>query len=463
MAAPPSPESPVPSPVFSSADHALMARALRLAARGLYTTQPNPRVGCVIARDGATVGEGWHRRAGEPHAEVFALRAAADAARGATVYTTLEPCSHHGRTPPCADALIEAGVARVVFASEDPNPRVSGMGIQRMRDGGIAIEHGLMRDPARELNRGFFSRFERRRPWVRVKLATSLDGRTALANGESKWITGEAARADVQRWRARSSAILTGAGTARSDDPRLTVRLRSLSPDGFVVGGEGWGEGAGRDGAARLEGSEPSDEASPALRAAKPFDTLQLDPLASATRSACGRLSPPEADGGEGFKPLRVLLDARLDALQRDAHLLDGSAPTLVLHAPDAQPKDDRYARVELVALPIDGSGRLDLEAAMQLLAARGVNELQVEAGPGLCGALLERRLVDELLLYVAPILLGDRARPLFALPALDAMAARWQLRAIEHRRVGEDWRLLLRPDRSGNEGSRRQGSPATV
>lgn len=372
---------------FSATDHALMARALRLAQRGLFTTQPNPRVGCVIARGDEILGEGWHQRAGEPHAEVFALRAAGDRARGATVYTTLEPCTHHGRTPPCVDALIGAGIARIVVASRDPNPKVAGMGLERLREAGIDVAGGLMRDAARELNRGFFSRFERGRPWVRAKLATSLDGRTALAGGESKWITGEAARADVQRWRARSSAILTGAGTVRADDPRLTPRLPRSHP--------------------------------------LPNPLLE----------------------GEGFKPLRVMLDARLDALPPNANLLDGSAPTLVLHAPDATPRDERYAGVERAALPTDGGGRLDLDAALRLLAARGVNELQVEAGPALCGALFERGLVDELLLYVAPVLLGDSARPLLVLPPLEGMASRRTLRVVGQRRVGADWRVLLRPD----------------
>src|SRR5690625_1826347 len=211
-----------PIPVTTDRQH--MTRALQLAARGMYTTQPNPRVGCVIVRDGEAVGEGWHEWAGEPHAEVLALRAAGDKARGATAYVTLEPCSHHGRTPPCADALIEAGVARTVIAATDPNPRACG-GMDQLRAAGIEVDTGLMREEARELNIGFFSRLERGRPWVRMKLAMSLDGRTALANGESKWITGEAARTDVQHWRARSSAILTGSGTALADNPRLTVRL----------------------------------------------------------------------------------------------------------------------------------------------------------------------------------------------------------------------------------------------
>ncbi|MGH8216145.1 MAG: bifunctional diaminohydroxyphosphoribosylaminopyrimidine deaminase/5-amino-6-(5-phosphoribosylamino)uracil reductase RibD, partial [Rhodanobacteraceae bacterium] len=392
----------------------------------------------------------------------LALRAAGARARGATACVTLEPCSHHGRTPPCADALIEAGVARVVFASGDPNPEVAGAGIRRLRDAGIAVDCGLMRDAARELNRGFFARFERGRPWVRVKLAMSLDGRTALGNGDSKWITGEAARADVQRWRARSSAILTGAGTARVDDPRLTVRLRSLSPDGFIVGGEGWGEGAKLSGTKGLKNSRHSGGAQNVLEAGDARVSAQHNPLTSATRSARGRLSPSKADGGEGFvPPLRVVLDARLDALRRGAHLLDGSVPTLVLHLPDAQPPDDRYAQTELAAVPIAGSGRLDLDATMRLLAARNINELQVEAGPALCGALLQQDLADELLLYVAPVLLGDSARPLFALPALATMASRWQLRTTGQRRLGADLRLLLRPDRGG-EGDTHQ-PPAAV
>lgn len=367
----------------------LMARALRLAARGLTTTQPNPRVGCVMVRDGDVVGEGWHRRAGEPHAEVLALRAAGARARGATAYVTLEPCSHFGKTPPCADALLAAGVTRVVAATMDPNPKIAGAGLARLRAAGVEVETGLLQAAARELNRGFFMRFERGRPWVRVKLAMSLDGRTALADGQSKWITGDAARADVQRWRARSSAILTGAGTARADDPRLTVRLPAVEP-----------------------------------------------------------LTLREAGGGEGagvVPPLRVVLDARLDALPVHANLLDGTAPTLVLHAPGAKPRDARYAHAELAAIACDADGRLDLDAVLRQLAARAVNELQVEAGPTLCGAFVARGLVDELLLYVAPVLLGDTARPLLALPPLTAMAQRWNLRMVDARQVGADRRLLLR------------------
>ncbi|TCO42692.1 diaminohydroxyphosphoribosylaminopyrimidine deaminase/5-amino-6-(5-phosphoribosylamino)uracil reductase [Dokdonella fugitiva] len=361
--------------MFAPHDHALMAHALRLAAHGLATTRPNPRVGCVIARGDAIVGEGWHRRAGEPHAEVLALQAAGADARGATAYVTLEPCGLHGRTPPCADALVDAGVARVVIAAEDAAQRGGG-GLERLRAAGIAVETGLMRDAARELNRGFFARVERNRPWLRLKLAMSLDGRTALAGGESKWITGEAARTDVQRWRARSCALLTGSGTVLADDPRLTVRL---------------------------------DDA------------------------------PADAVG-----PLRVVLDSDLRT-PRGAHVLDGCAPTLVLHAPGMRARDDRFAAVELAALERAGSG-LDLGAALALLAARGMNEVQVEAGPTLGGALFAAGLVDELLLYVAPVLLGDDARALLALPPLACMADRARLRVHEQRMVGDDIRLLLRP-----------------
>ncbi len=357
---------------FSAADHAHMARALRLAERGLFTTQPNPRVGCVIVRNDEIIAEGWHQRAGEPHAEIFALRDAVDRARGATAYVTLEPCAHFGKTPPCADALIAAGITRVVAACEDPNPRVAGGGFKKLSDAGIVVAIGLMRDAARELNRGFLSRIERRRPWVRAKLASSLDGRTALANGESKWITSEASRADVQRWRARSSAILTAIGTVLADDPRLTVRL---------------------------------DE---------PF-----------------------------VAPLRVVLDRQLRT-PRGAHLLDGSAPTLIIHDAAAKP-DDQFRDVELAAIP-SSNGNLDFNSTFALLAERGINELQVEAGPKLCGSLMAGDWVDELLLYTAPTLLGDTSRPLLTLPGFTSMreAPRWKI--ADRRHIGEDTRLLLRP-----------------
>lgn len=362
---------------FTAIDTGHMAQALRLAERGLYTTQPNPLVGCVIAHGERVVGQGWHERAGQPHAEVFALREAGEQARGATAYVTLEPCAHHGRTPPCADALIAAGVARVVIAAEDPFPQVDGRGIGKLRDAGITVEAGLLRDTARELNIGFFSRIERQRPWVRVKLAMSLDGRTALGNGESKWITGEAARADVQRWRARSSAILTGSGTVLADNPRLTVRL---------------------------------DE--------QPFTP-----------------------------PLRVVLDRQL-RMPVGSHVLDGQTPTLLMHAADAEPIDQRFEHIERVVVA-EQDGALDLHAVLLLLARRGCSELHVEAGPTLCGALFAAGLADELLLYVAPLILGDAARPLLQLPALTDMADRWSLRCIDQRQIGQDWRLQLRPARS--------------
>jgi diaminohydroxyphosphoribosylaminopyrimidine deaminase/5-amino-6-(5-phosphoribosylamino)uracil reductase len=392
---------------FNAVDHLHMAHALRLAGRGLYTTQPNPRVGCVIAHGDEVVGTGWHQRAGEPHAEVFALREAGGRARGATAYVTLEPCAHHGRTPPCADALVAAGVARVVIAAEDPFPQVAGRGIGKLRAAGIAVDAGLLRDEARELNIGFFSRIERGRPFVRVKLAMSLDGRTALANGASKWITGAAARADVQRWRARSSAILTGSGTVLADDPRLTVRL---------------GEGPPR----LVLGTPPSFQ-------------RKLESSAS-DASADESLTVGEAPRS----PLRVILDRRLRT-PSGSHVLDGSVPTLLLHGSVAITTDERFAHVER-AVVAEHDGMLDLPAALALLAERGCNELHVEAGPTLCGALFAQGLADELLLYVAPVLLGDAARPLLRLPALDDMADRWRLRVVEQRSVGPDWRLRLRP-----------------
>ena len=367
---------------FFVVDAMHMAQALRLAERGLTTTQPNPRVGCVIAHGERMMGQGWHERAGEPHAEVYALREAGEQARGATAYVTLEPCAHYGRTPPCADALIAAGVTRVVIAAEDPFPQVAGKGIEKLRAAGITVESGLMREAAREINIGFFSRIERHRPWVRVKLAMSLDGRTALANGESKWITGEAARADVQRWRARSSAILTGVGTVLADNPQLTVRLPLPAEDG----------------------GQPRDP----------------------------------------FSPARVILDRHLRT-PVGSHVLDGQTPTLVLHAASANVTDDRFANVERIAIAEQGNG-LNLHAVLALLAGRGCSELHVEAGPTLCGALFAAGLVDELLIYMAPLLLGDTARPLLTLPPLADMASRWKLQMMDCRAVGTDLRLRLRP-----------------
>ena len=358
---------------FTATDHLLMARALRLAERAAFTTRPNPMVGCVLAHGDEVIGEGWHQRKGGPHAEVFALQAAGERARGATAYVTLEPCAHHGSTPPCADALVAAGVGRVVCAMRDPFPQVDGAGFDRLRAAGIAVEHGLMEAQARELNRGFLSRIERGRPWLRVKLAMSLDGRTAIASGDSKWISGDAARRDVHRWRARSGAILTGAGTVLADDPQLTVRLEH---------------------------------------------------------------------GEEFVPPLRVVLDPGLATVAR-GRVREGDAPTLYLHAPDTKPP--RSMDAERAAVPVQG-GRFDLDAVLALLAARGINEVQLEAGATLAGAFLSAGLVDELLLYIAPVLLGERARPLFDGLHIDAMTERLQLQAIDSRRIGDDHRLLLRP-----------------
>ncbi|WP_374606377.1 bifunctional diaminohydroxyphosphoribosylaminopyrimidine deaminase/5-amino-6-(5-phosphoribosylamino)uracil reductase RibD [Thermomonas sp.] len=359
---------------FSAIDHRMMARALRLAERAAFTTRPNPMVGCVIAHGEDVVGEGWHQRKGGPHAEVFALQAAGERARGATAYVTLEPCAHTGSTGPCADALIAAGVARVVGAMRDPFPQVDGAGFEKLRAAGIVVESGLMEAQARELNRGFLSRIERGRPWLRVKLASSLDGRTAMASGDSKWISGEAARRDVQQWRARSGALLTGAGTVLADDPQLTVRLD---------------------------------------------------------------------DGSDFLPPLRVVLDPGLATVAR-GRVREGDAPTLYLHAPEAKPP--RGLQADHVAVPVD-KGRFDLDAVLRLLATRGINEVQVEAGATLAGAFLAAGLVDELLLYIAPVLLGERARPLFDGLHIDAMAERLRLRTVDSRSIGSDLRLLLRPE----------------
>ena len=360
--------------MFTAADHDFMQRALQLAQFGMATTTPNPRVGCVVVRDGEIVGEGWHRRAGEPHAEVLALAQAGERARGATAYVTLEPCAHTGATGPCATALVAAGVGRVVAAMRDPFPQVDGRGFDQLCAAGIAVGDGLMATQARALNRAFLSRLERGRPWLRVKLGMSLDGRTAMADGSSKWITGEPARADVMRWRARSGALLTGSGTVLADDPRLTVRMDA---DVDVV------------------------------------------------------------------PPLRVVLDPGLATVSR-GRIRDGAAPTLYLHAPDVKPP--RGLDVERAAVAMDGGG-LQLDAVVQQLAARGVGEVQVETGATLAGAFLRAGLVDELLLYVAPVLLGDRGRPLFGGLGIDAMSQRHRLQLQETVHVGDDLRLLLRPD----------------
>ena len=354
-----------------------MARALRLARKGLFTTTPNPRVGCVIVKDGAVVGEGWHARAGEAHAEIHALNVAGaahpNAAHGATAYITLEPCGHHGRTPPCTDALIAAGVARVVAAMHDPNPQVGGNGREQLRAAGIAYEDGLMAAEARELNVGFVSRMERGRPWLRLKLAASLDGKTALNNGRSQWITGPAARRDGHAWRARACAILTGAGTVRDDDPRLTVR-----------------------------------------------------------------------DVETARQPLRVVVDSHFET-PATARILEGGNTLIAAAAGDAAKIAAlRAAGAEVAVLP-NAQGKVDLPRLMRLLAERGVNELHVEAGHKLNGSLLREGLVDELLLYFAPTLIGS-GREMFPLPEIEDLADRRDLKIHDLRRIGDDIRILARP-----------------
>jgi diaminohydroxyphosphoribosylaminopyrimidine deaminase/5-amino-6-(5-phosphoribosylamino)uracil reductase len=362
---------------MSSDDYRYMARALTLARRGLYGTDPNPRVGCVLVRDGAIVGEGWHERAGEPHAEAIALEEAGKKARGAITYVTLEPCCHYGRTPPCTDALLKAGIARLVAAMPDPNPQVAGKGLAILRDAGIQVDCGLLETEARALNPGFIQRMTEGRPFIRIKLAMSLDGRTALTSGESRWLTSEAARADVQRLRARSSAILTGSGTLLADNPSLNVRL--------------------------------------------PATTRQ---------------------------PVRVILDTALQT-PATAKTLRLPGPVLICTAvadADAQ-SAVRAVGADIAVLPRAERG-LDLHAVMGELARRECNEVHVEAGPTLAGALLQADLADEIVIYIAPLLLGDRARGLFQLPELTKMQERWALDILETRAVGRDWRLTLRPRR---------------
>lgn len=375
----------------TAADHAFMSRALQLAAQGLYTTDPNPRVGCVIVRGEEIVGAGFHARAGEPHAEVNALRMAGERAGGATVYITLEPCSHHGRTGPCADALISAGPARVVVAMQDPNQQVRGNGMAKLRAAGIAVDVGVLEAEAGALNPGFIARMTRGMPFVRLKLAMSLDGRTAMADGASQWITGAEAREDVQRLRARSGAVLTGIGTLLADNPALTVR-----PDDWRHGiyAHEW------------------------VR-----------------------------------QPLRVLLDRELRAAP-EAALFAAGGETLVVAGDRvlASPAGGRRAEllraqgVEVIGLPVVGAG-IALAALMTELGLREVNELLVEAGATLAGAFVAAGLVDELVVYAAPVLLGSQARPLLALP-IAGMAEKIPLILKDVRMLGGDIRMtaLVRP-----------------
>ncbi len=373
----------MPSSDQAALDPKFMARAFELARKGLYSTHPNPRVGCVIVLDGQIVGEGWHARAGEPHAEVHALRQAGARARGATAYVTLEPCSHHGRTPPCTDALVDAGIARVVAAMQDPNPQVSGRGLLRLMQAGIAVQSGVLESEARALNAGFIKRMEQGLPFVRVKLAMSLDGRTAMASGESQWITGPAARAAVQRLRARASVVLTGADTVLADAARLTVRPDELGLNAELT----------------------------ALAMTRP--------------------------------PLRVLVDGRLRVPLTAPFYQAGAALVATCAAAVAR---DRFLEEghELLAIP-GSDGHVDLRKLLTELAARGVNEVLVEAGPRLAGAFARQGLVDEYQLFVAAKFLGSSARPLLDLP-LARMAEATPLKIIEMRAVGDDWRIIAVP-----------------
>jgi diaminohydroxyphosphoribosylaminopyrimidine deaminase/5-amino-6-(5-phosphoribosylamino)uracil reductase len=359
--------------MFSADDHCYMARALELAERGLYTTTPNPRVGCVVVRDGKIIGEGWHQHAGGPHAEVNALAAAGASVKGATAYVSLEPCSHHGRTPSCARALVSSGVARVVAAMRDPNPEVAGKGFALLEQAGIAVEHGLLEGEASELNVGFVTRMTRRRPWIRMKIAASLDGKTALNDGRSQWITGPAARRDGHAWRARACAVLTGVGTVRDDDPQLTVR-----------------------------------------------------------------------DVETTRQPVRIVVDSRLET-PAGARVLQGGA--LIAAAVNNPSKRDALQGqgAEIVMLP-NASGKVELGALMEELGRREMNEVHVEAGFKLNGSLLREGLVDEFLFYLAPSIIGDQARGMFDLPALESLSGRRALQVRDIRMIESDIRVIARP-----------------
>ncbi len=363
-------------PEFSSADSEFMARALRLARNGLYTAHPNPRVGCVMAKNNSIVGEGWHRKAGEAHAEVNALAGAGNDASGATAYVTLEPCSHHGKTPPCSAALIEAEVAEVVVAMVDPNPRVSGGGIAALEQAGIKVRTGLMSGDASKLNEGFCSRVSRARPFVRLKVAASLDGCTAMANGESQWITGAEARADVQRLRASSGAVMVGIGTVLADDPSLTVRDENIEND--------------------------------------------------------------------GLQPLRVVIDSQL-RMPPTARMLSLPGDTVVFCQCDnnRDALENAGAKVIVVAGSTD---QVDLVAVLKQLAGLKVNDLLVEAGQTLAGSLLMAGLVDELVIYQAPHIMGSETRGMFATPDWQELQQKLALKVIDVRQVGVDSRITLRP-----------------
>jgi diaminohydroxyphosphoribosylaminopyrimidine deaminase/5-amino-6-(5-phosphoribosylamino)uracil reductase len=351
-----------------------MAKAINLARKGRYTTDPNPRVGCVLVRDDVVIGEGWHVKAGQGHAEVEALKNTPDA-KGATAYVTLEPCSHQGRTPPCCDALIKAGVSRVVAAMQDPNPLVSGRGLEKLKAAGIEVVSGILQEDAQALNRGFIKRMTDNRPYVRSKLAMSLDGRTAMASGESKWITSDKSRADVQQLRAESSAILTGISTVLADDPALNARI-----DGDVL------------------------------------------------------------------QPVRVVLDTHMN-MPVSAQMVKLPGRSLILTCAEDQQKQQALQQAGFEVYPLASkNGRLDLHAVMEFLAGQQINELLVEAGAVLNGALLDEGLVDEYIIYMAPCVLGDQGRGLFKLSGLQQMADKIQLKLRDVRQVGPDLKLTFIP-----------------
>ena len=367
----------------SAADHEFMSLAIRLAKQGLYTTMPNPRVGCVIVKNGSIVGKGFHERAGDPHAEIHALKEAGEQAKGATAYVTLEPCSHFGRTPPCAKALIEAGVARVVAAMEDPNPTVSGRGMAMLKESGIEVTTGVLEAEAQALNPGFSKRMASARPFVRAKLAMSLDGRTAMASGESQWITGPEARAEVQKLRAQSCAIITGVGSILHDNSSLTVRANEL----------------------KLPNAE------------------QL-----ATR-----------------QPLRVVLDSTLQT-PVDANVIQGAGQCLIVTSVEAEQEKQRAleeAGAEVLQLD-SHNGQINLEQLLEHLGQRDCNEVLLETGATLAGSMVEQGLVDELVVFMAPTLMGSGARPLLQLP-FESMSEKRNLTIQDIRAIGQDWKITAK------------------
>ncbi len=361
--------------MFSPADFVFMSHALQLAEKGLYGTTPNPRVGCVITCGEQIIGSGWHVRAGQAHAEIIALHEAGEAARGATAYVTLEPCSHYGRTPPCTNALIDAGIAKVIMAMEDPNPLVSGRGCAHLKQAGMMVQTGLLQAEAHALNMGFVTRMVHGKPWVRLKTAASLDGKTALNNGASQWITSEAARRDGHRWRARSCAIMTGIGTVKSDNPELTVRY---------------------------------------------VETLR--------------------------QPKKIVVDSKL-AIALDAKLLKGADVLIFTASTEDEEKKKALGRLgaRVIVLP-DAEGRVDLRKMMAILATEfAMNEILVEAGCGLNGALISAGLVDEMIVYLAPHLIGDAAQGMMTWPELKSLEHKKPLSIQDLRMIGRDVRVIAK------------------